>query len=158
MTMAQIFEQYIHDGKVKLQKDERQKQQILSVSNDLKAPDTPMGHGDAFFSIAMALQAAQESQGLYTLLGSVSEWVDAVQPNMNSESGPEVDEIVNMKSQSTDELKRDDRGLPIFDFSRKMNHELTMDDCPKPKCDVYECQPYFWVPSRKLSIYCGHRG
>ena len=63
MTMAQIFEQFIHDGRVKLQKDERQKQQILSVSNDLKAPDTPMGHGDAFFSIAMALQAAQESQG-----------------------------------------------------------------------------------------------
>ena len=158
MTMAQIFEQYIHDGRVKLQKDERQKQQILSVSNDLKAPDTPMGHGDAFFSIAMALQAAQESQGLYTLLGSASEWVDAVNPNMNVESGPEVDEIVNMKSQAADELKRDDRGLPIFDFQRKLNHELSMDDCPKPNCDVYECQPYFWVPERNLCIYCGHRG
>ena len=158
MTMAQIFEQYIHDGRVKLQKDERQKQQILSVSNDLKAPDTPMGHGDAFFSIAMALQAAQESQGLYTLLGSASEWVDAVQPNMNAESGPEVDEIVNMKSQGTDELKRDDRGLPIFDFARKLNSELSRDDCPKQDCDVYECEPYFWVPERKLCLYCGHRG
>ena len=158
MTMAQIFEQYIHDGRVKLQKDERQKQQILSVSNDLKAPDTPMGHGDAFFSIAMALQAAQESQGLYTLVGSASEWVDAVQPNMNSESGPEVDEIVNMKSQGTEELKRDDRGLPIFDFARKLNSELSKDDCPKQDCDVYECEPYFWVPERKLCLYCGHRG
>ena len=158
MTMAQIFEQFIHDGRVKLQKDERQKQQILSVSNDLKAPDTPMGHGDAFFSIAMALQAAQESQGLYTLVGSASEWVDAVQPNMNSESGPEVDEIVNMKSQGTEELKRDDRGLPIFDFARKLNSELSKDDCPKQDCDVYECEPYFWVPERKLCLYCGHRG
>ena len=158
MTMAQIFEQYIHDGRVKLQKDERQRQQILSVSNDLKAPDTPMGHGDAFFSIAMALQAAQESQGLYTLLGNVSEWVDAVAPNVNAESGPEVDEIINMKSQGTEELKRDDRGLPIFDFSRKINSELTKEDCPKPACDVYECEPYFWVPERKLCIYCGYRG
>ena len=158
MTMAQIFEQYIHDGRVKLQRDERQTQQILSVSNDLKAPDTPMGHGDAFFSIAMALQAAQESQGLYTLLGDAKEWVEAVAPNMNAESGKEVDEIISMKSQGTEELKRDDRGLPIFDFSRKVNSELTKEDCPKPNCDVYECEPYFWVPERKLCLYCGHRG
>ena len=158
MTMAQIFEQYVHDKRVKLLKNERQTQQILSVNNELKAPDTPMGHGDAFFSIAMALQAAHESQGLYTLLGSASEWVDAVAPNVNSESAPEIDEIIDMKSQGTDELKRDDRGLPIFDFSRRMNDHLTKDDCPNPTCDVYECQPYFWVPERKLCIYCGHRG
>ena len=158
MTMAQIFEQYVHDKRVKLLKNERQTQQILSVNNELKAPDTPMGHGDAFFSIAMALQAAHESQGLYTLLGSASEWVDAVAPNVNAESTPEIDEIIDMKSQATDELKRDDRGLPIFDFSRRMNDHLTKDDCPNPTCDVYECQPYFWVPERKLCIYCGHRG
>ena len=70
----------------------------------------------------------------------------------------EIDEIIDMKSQATDELKRDDRGLPIFDFSRRMNDHLTKDDCPNPTCDVYECQPYFWVPERKLCIYCGHRG
>ena len=158
MTMAQIFEQYIHDGRVKLQKDERQTQQILSVSNDLKAPDTPMGHGDAFFSIAMALQAAQESQGLYTLLGNATEWVDAVSPNINAEGTPEIDEIIEMRDKGTDELKRDDRGLPIFDFSRRINEDLDKKDCPNPACDIYECQPYFWVPERKLCIYCGHRG
>ncbi len=49
-TMAQIFEKFVHSGKLKLIKDERQKQQILSVNNELKAPETPMGHGDAFFS------------------------------------------------------------------------------------------------------------
>ena len=56
------------------------------------------------------------------------------------------------------QVKRDDRGLPIFDFARKLNSELSKDDCPKQDCDVYECEPYFWVPERKLCLYCGHRG
>ena len=60
-TMAQIFETYVHSGNLRLLKDERQKQQILSVNNELKAPETPMGHGDAFFSIALALSAAYET-------------------------------------------------------------------------------------------------
>ena len=158
MTMGQIFEQFVHDKRVKLIKDERQTQQILSVNNELKAPDTPMGHGDAFFSIAMALQAAHESQGLYTLLGSASEWVDAVSPNMNSDTASEIDEIVDMRDQGIESVKRDDRGLPIFDFSRSINSELSEKDCPKADCDVSECQPYFWVPERKLCIYCGFRG
>ena len=117
-----------------------------------------MGHGDAFFSIAMALQAAHESQGLYTLLGSASEWVDAVSPNMNSDAASEIDEIVDMRDQGIESVKRDDRGLPIFDFSRSINSELSEKDCPKADCDVSECQPYFWVPNRKLCIYCGFRG
>ena len=48
-TMAQVFEQYVHSGRLKLLSDERQRGQILCVSNELKAPETPMGHGDAFF-------------------------------------------------------------------------------------------------------------
>ena len=60
-TMAQIFEEYVHSGQLALLKDERQKQQILSVNNELKAPETPMGHGDAFFSIGMALLASWET-------------------------------------------------------------------------------------------------
>ena len=67
-------------------KDERQKQQILSVSNDLKAPDTPMGHGDAFFSIAMALQAAHETAYKFVNLGNVTDWFNAVSPNETPES------------------------------------------------------------------------
>ena len=51
-TMAHIFEEYVHSGNLKLLRDERQKQQILSVSNELKAPETPLGHGDAFLSEA----------------------------------------------------------------------------------------------------------
>ena len=58
-TMSQIMEQYVHGDKLRLLKDERQTQQIISVNNDLKAPVTPMGHGDAFFSLPW----------LYKLLG-----------------------------------------------------------------------------------------
>jgi len=158
MTMAQIFEQYIHDGQIKLIKDERQLQQILSVSNELKAPDTPLGHGDAFFSIAMALQAAKESQGLYTLLGSAEEWVDAVAPNTNAPMTPEVDEIIDAKTQDMEKLKYDDRGLPILQFGPTLNSELSEGDCPNPDCERSECQPYFWVIKRKLCLYCGFRG
>ena len=80
-TMAQVFEEFVHGGKLKLLKDERQSQQIISVNNDLKAPVTPMGHGDAFFSIAMAVQAAYETTIYkYATLGSATDWLDAVSP------------------------------------------------------------------------------
>ena len=81
-TMAQIFEQYVHSGNLKLLSDERQRQQILSVNNELKAPETPMGHGDAFFSIAMALQAAYESS-VYQVqsLGNVMDWFTDIAPD-----------------------------------------------------------------------------
>ena len=60
--MAQIFEEFVHSGRLKLFRDGRQTNQILSVNNELKAPETPQGHGDAFFSIAMALLALHESE------------------------------------------------------------------------------------------------
>ena len=37
-----------------------QRQVAKEPIHELKAPETPMGHGEAFFSIAMALQAAHE--------------------------------------------------------------------------------------------------
>ena len=46
---------------VKLINDDRQRRQIMSVDNDLKAPETDEGHGDAFWSIAMAIKAHRES-------------------------------------------------------------------------------------------------
>ena len=85
-TMAQIFEKFIHSETLRLIKDERQKQQILSVSNELKAPETPMGHGDAFFSIAMALQAVHDTAYKFVNLGSVTDWFNAVSPNETAES------------------------------------------------------------------------
>ena len=53
--MAQVFEEYVSSGRFQLIADERQRSQITCVNNDLKAPVTPLGHGDSFFPIAMAL-------------------------------------------------------------------------------------------------------
>ena len=77
--MAQIFEEYVHSGNLHLLRDERQRSQILSVNNELKAPDTVEGHGDAFFSVAMALRAVYDSTSMgFTNLGNVLDWMDDI--------------------------------------------------------------------------------
>ena len=142
-TMAQIFEEYVYSDNLTLIKDERQKQQILSVSNDLKAPETPMGHGDAFFSIAMALQAAYETTLYrYESLGSATDWLEAVSP----------EEKNTVKEQSK---------LP--DLSKWTGNEYNnktdkIQKAPNPNCDEMVCMPSFWVEERNLCLYCGYRG
>jgi len=142
-TMAQIFETYIHSGNLRLIKDERQKQQILSVNNELKAPQTPLGHGDAFFSIAMALSAIYETS-IYKIqtLGSVQDWMQSI------EEGQEA------------ELQKDampGRGIPNLHFKPEIE-VMALDEAPNPNCQEMVCNPGFWVPENKLCIYCGYRG
>ena len=45
--------------------DGRQKRQILAVDNDLHAVETPEGHGDSFWSNALACKAVQDGSGDY---------------------------------------------------------------------------------------------
>jgi|TARA_R110000803_G_scaffold61617_3_gene121553 hypothetical protein len=149
-TMAQVLEEFVHGGKLKLLKDQRQTQQIISVNNDLKAPVTPMGHGDAFFSIAMATQAAYETTIFkYATLGSATDWLDAVSPGETPEGrakengvdnkGVEerLDKMLNLKSVN-----------PIEESTEHLN----------PSCAESVCRSSFWVMERKLCIYCGYRG
>ena len=155
-TMAQIFEQYVLSGKLKLLKDERQKQQILTVSNELKAPETPMGHGDAFFSIGMALLASYETGRFgFTHLGNLQGFLDPEEPAELKETGeppetldPDLDPVKSMALP----------GGVQMDYNRSINPGLTMVDCPNPACEEIICKPEFWVPERKLCIFCGHRG
>ena len=141
-TMAQIFEQYVHGGHLKILKDERQKQQILSVNNELKAPVTPMGHGDAFFSVAMALLAAHESKAYnMSMIGNAQEWA--------------VDLAGETDSVSLDKQQND--ATVEYDYSA-INADLNMSDCPKPNCTDDYCRPSFWVPARKLCLKCNYRG
>lgn len=49
--------------------DQRQKNQILSVDCDLNAPSTVGGHGDAFWSVGLALRAMREGQPNIRWLG-----------------------------------------------------------------------------------------
>ena len=141
-TMAQIFEEYVSKSNMTLIQDSRQKEQIVSVSNELKAPETPMGHGDAFFSVAMALQAAYETTLYrYESLGSASDWLDAVDPS-------------SQKEDSAEELKK----KMSLDFKPVNQQEVSSEKAPNPNCTEMVCTPSFWVPERKLCIYCGHRG
>jgi len=156
-TMAQIFEEYVHSGQLSLLKDERQKQQILSVNNELKAPDTPMGHGDAFFSIGMALLASWETGRFGVVhLGNIQGFLD---PDDHAELLPEEKQTPVIDDMTSD--KPDVMGLPggiQVDYTRTINADLTMADCPNPACDELVCKPEFWVPERKLCILCGYRG
>ena len=141
-TMAQIFEEYVSKSNMTLIQDSRQKEQIVSVTNELKAPETPLGHGDAFFSVAMALQAAYETTLYrYESLGSASDWLDAVDPSGQEEN-------------SAEELKK----KMSLDFKPVNQKEVSSEKAPNPNCTEMVCTPSFWVPERKLCIYCGHRG
>ncbi|PIP38776.1 MAG: hypothetical protein COX19_10805 [Desulfobacterales bacterium CG23_combo_of_CG06-09_8_20_14_all_51_8] len=53
-SMAVEFDKSVTQKKIELLDDQRQTEQILMVTNDLKALETPMGHGDSFWSIALA--------------------------------------------------------------------------------------------------------
>jgi hypothetical protein len=66
--MASAFDVAVNRGQLELVEDERQIRQILLVDNNLKAPETNEGHGDSFFSNAMAICAAQETQAEPDLL------------------------------------------------------------------------------------------
>jgi len=140
-TMAQIFEKFLVAGQLKLIKDERQKQQIISVNNELKAPETPLGHGDAFFSIAMALQAVHETDIFkYETMGSVTDWLDAISPDESPKPKENaILEKLKFEGDTKDVLDGDIEPL-------------------NPNCKEQVCKPEFWVQERKLCLYCSYRG
>jgi hypothetical protein len=120
--------------------DHRQREQILSVSNELKAPQTPMGHGDAFFSIALALQAAYET-GIYNIetVANLQDFAENVDPSLKN--------VANLDKNKPDTL---------LDFDQnKYNDNM---ESPNPSCTLEACNPTFWVPKRKLCLYCNYRG
>ena len=140
-NMAHIFEEYIHSGNLFLIKDHRQRQQILSVNNELKAPETPMGHGDAFFSIAMALQAAYET-GIYNMqtVGDLQDFVADVEPSL--------------KYSNLDKNKPE----KLIDFDKKVYNDSNGPiEAPNPSCTEDVCSPSLWVPARGLCLYCNYR-
>ena len=149
-TMASVFENFVHSGILKLIKDERQKQQILSVSNELKAPDTPMGHGDAFFSIAMALQAAHDTAYKFVDLGSAADWFTAISPGETPESRSQ---LMDEKKGGSEELTPKPNPLQM----EPLNPIDRADTAPNPMCKEFVCSSSFWVPERGLCLYCGFR-
>ena len=61
--MASNFSKNVNNETVHLLNNQRMIDSILSVNNDLQAPETEIGHGDAFWSIAMALYEPPQGGG-----------------------------------------------------------------------------------------------
>ena len=75
--LAQILEHFVKNNLIELIADERQRALLVSVNNELKAPETALGHGDSFWSIALACMAYHEYNrfGIQTL-GDINEFVE----------------------------------------------------------------------------------
>lgn len=58
--IATKFDVYAGAGRLILLPDQRQRRQVLAVSNDLDAVETDEGHGESFWSIGLAVMAADE--------------------------------------------------------------------------------------------------
>lgn len=156
--MAQVFEKYVHSTQFKLLASERQRQQIISVNNELKAPETPMGHGDAFFSVAMGLYAAYEaSRNNVSLLGNAMEWWQ----EFSNEPIKKTDhltaklpwkKLTNEEETSTIESIGPDAEPTSLEIPKVAS------GAPNPECKEPVCQPSLWVKSRNLCLYCRYKG
>ena len=153
-TMAQIMEEMVHSGRLKIFQDARQTGQILSVNNELKAPETPQGHGDAFFSIGMALLALHESE--IHGVTDVGNLFELIEPDIATRTGEEA--LADLETRGQNDSEMWFPGQVKMEFQDSINPGLTMADCPNPSCKEFACKPEFWVPERKLCIFCGHRG
>jgi len=61
--MAASFDKYVSGVNIELINDERQIRQILLVDCNLQAVETPEGHGDSFWSIALACYCSENLVG-----------------------------------------------------------------------------------------------
>lgn len=62
-AMATELDKVVTNNNIYFLKDDRQIKQMLTVDNDLKAPETDDGHGDSFFSVCLAVSAYLKAQG-----------------------------------------------------------------------------------------------
>jgi len=60
-SLASNFEKFVLIGQLRLQNDQRMINSILAVNNNLDSIETADGHGDAFWSIALALSCKQSA-------------------------------------------------------------------------------------------------
>ncbi|MFA5406951.1 MAG: hypothetical protein WC307_06365 [Candidatus Nanoarchaeia archaeon] len=66
--MASNFEKIVKDKRIEFINDERMIKSILSVNNDLNALETDIGHGDAFWSVAMSLMCELKKASAFSFL------------------------------------------------------------------------------------------
>lgn len=68
--MAENLSKHVNNKTIKLINNQRMIDSVLSVNNELKAPETEIGHGDAFWSIAMAVYEARQGGGYISIGGN----------------------------------------------------------------------------------------
>lgn len=69
VAMATVLSDRITHGTVRLIDDPRQTNQMLAVNNNLQAIESPEGHGDSFWSNAMALPEFEQKQSVFAYAG-----------------------------------------------------------------------------------------
>ena len=67
-SMAVAFDASISNKMIEFLDDRRMLEQMLLVTNDLKAIETPEGHGDSFWSVALTFKLEGEGQPEITIL------------------------------------------------------------------------------------------
>lgn len=95
--MATLFEDYVINEKIELINNFRQRSQITCVDVDLKAPETPLGHGESFWANALAVLAHYEAANIKTTdIGDLGDWVRAGDYKMNT--GARSKQVVDFDS------------------------------------------------------------
>lgn len=107
MQMAQLFEKYVSSGRISMISDERQKSQIVSVDGELNAPETALGHGDAFWSNAMAILAFDETYERGTR--SIGNMQDLLDPLNNDPESVKLAEHMSASFTSPDSRKDEEK-------------------------------------------------
>ena len=125
-----------------------------------------MGHGDAFFSISMALLAVYETS-IYNVqsLGNLMDWFADIDPD--EQRHQERNAIQKNIAKMVDGFDTTDENLA--NSGERQGTERTPEEilayvtqirenAPNPSCTESLCNSSYWVKERNLCLYCGHRG
>ena len=84
-AISTSFSNVVNSKTIELLPDERQKRQILSVDNDLDAPSTKDGHGDAFWSVGLAVMEIEKAEGKTSAFKDLKERNQKIKKRMNTD-------------------------------------------------------------------------
>lgn len=94
MELATQFAKLIEQKRIKLIDEDRFISQITCVRNDLQAPNSPLGHGDSFISICLAVGVyydffAKDRRQGFGYLGNVQEMISEKKEDLTSKNLPD---------------------------------------------------------------------
>jgi hypothetical protein len=121
MELATQFAKLIEQRRIKLLDDDRFISQITCVTNSLEAPNSPMGHGDAFVSICLAVGVyydffARDRAKGFGYLGDMQELISEKKVDLISRTLPnEVCRVCgNRTFENTEKGKRCTRCMTVW--------------------------------------------